>query len=354
MIDKDGLLDFLISSEVPDNAQPETEATIVNKLFKYSWDLTPKALYRYRECNLYAFQALEEDKFLLTKPTLFNDPYDSLLYINRQTLIDWISMPLEFDILKKLKEDVDFRREQITLLGEEFVNKFLNAKEANIHFDNVSLRKATISSYTKLVDAIIDEAIKSLKQSSLVGCLSEEFDSILMWSHYADNHKGFVLNYDFKSRHAIETNIKGLVATEFADKKIFPVRYTSERFDATKYAEFHFIDNYYRQLNLRYHEPFFDKLFYYKILLFKAVCWNYENEWRIIKLTNVDYDDGKPEIDFITHIRPKEILLGDQISPANKSYLEEIGIKKNIPIYQMRLELHSGEYKLTKKGVNSK
>lgn len=345
---KEDLIEFLIKTEIPDDLELEKESKIVSEIFKYCWDLTPQNLYRYRACNENNFKTLQKDKFLLTKPTLFNDPYDSLLFINRQKIIGKLKKNLEFDVVGKLQNDVQFKEEQIQLLGKDFVEKhaslqpFKNSREKEIY------KKASDKIYTQFVDKLIDESLKPMKQSSLVACLSEDFESILMWSHYADNHRGFVLNYDFKSRYSIETKITGIKATEFADKKLFPVRYSDKRFDATYYVEFHFIDNYFRSIGLKLNKPFFDKLFYYKILLFKSTNWGYEKEWRIISQTNIDYNDEKPNISFINDIQPKEILLGAKIENENRDKLLKIAEEKKIPIFQMKLEPFEIEYKLTK------
>ncbi|MCL1665117.1 DUF2971 domain-containing protein [Elizabethkingia ursingii] len=344
---KDDLINFLLETEIPDNL--ENESAIVSEIFKYCWDLTPENLYRYRFCNTYSFEALEEDKFLLTKPTLFNDPYDSLLYIDRERILSKINGDLDFDVVKKLKKDKNYREEQEKILGKDFVDKFANLEPFGTKEEFDKHKKLSEIIHSKIIDSIINESLLSLKQSSLVACLSENFESILMWSHYADNHRGFVLNYDFKARYSIETNIPGVKATEFADKKLFPVSYDDNRFDATYYVEFHFIENIFKNLGLEFNRPFFDKLFYYKILLFKSQEWSYEREWRIIKQTNINSQDNKPNIDFITNIRPKEIILGAHIQDQNKQKLIEIANEKNIPIFQMKLEPFVKEYKLSKR-----
>ena len=35
----------------------------------------------------------------------------------------------------------------------------------------------------------------TLKVVSTIACLSESIDSVIMWSHYAQNHEGFALEY---------------------------------------------------------------------------------------------------------------------------------------------------------------
>lgn len=346
---KEDLIFFLLETEIPDNL--ENEKHIVSEIFKYCWDLTPENLYRYRFCNPITFETLEEDKFLLTKPILFNDPYDSLLYIDRERILKTINEESNYDIIERLKTDRDFKIQQEKLLGKEFISKFINTEPFKTQEERIVFKTLSNKIHSQILDEIINQSIKALKQSSLVACLSENFESVLMWSHYADNHRGFVLNYDFKSRHSIDTGIPGVKATEFADKKIFPVSYTDDRYDATYYAEFHFIDNFYRSLGLELKKPFFDKLFYYKILLFKSKNWSYEKEWRIIKQTNIDYNDNKPNIDFITNIRPKEIILGAHIEEKNKLKLIQIANKKKIPIFQMKVEPFIRQYKLSKKDI---
>jgi len=196
----------------------------------------------------------------LTKPTLFNDPYDSLLFIDRRKIVDTIlnSESYNEDLVEKLKVNLEFRESQIKLLGVEFVDMFLKINSFKNQKEKDYFVKLSNEQSINFADKIIDEAVKSLKQSSLIACLSEKNDSMLMWSHYAQNHEGFALNYNFKSRYIIDIGLPNVVGSEFADKKLFPVRYSDERFDATYYVEFHFIDNFYRSLGLKFNAPFFD------------------------------------------------------------------------------------------------
>lgn len=61
-------------------------------------------------------------------------------------------------------------------------------------------------------------------------CFSEEGDPCLMWSHYADNHKGICIEYDFKAAPADITTF------------FYPALYSDEMFhprmtDTPKYAQ---------------------------------------------------------------------------------------------------------------------
>jgi len=346
----DQLIDYLLNKTIPSDLTTREESYIVSEIFKNCWDNTPENLYRYRACNEYSFDALENDKFLLTKPTMFNDPYDSLLFVDKQALIDIITNSENKDssLIDRLNNDLEFRNSQIELLGQEFVSYHLQSPGFKDSQEEAFFNELSDKIHTKLIDNITEESIKSLKQSSLVGCLSENINSVLMWSHYAQNHQGFALNYNFKARYSIETGIPGVKATEFADKKLFPVKYIDERYDATSYLEFNFLYNIHLQLGIKFNQPFFDKLFYYKYLLFKSTDWSYEKEWRIIKQTNLNYDDGKSNFDFIENICPKEIYLGAHITEENKEKLLVIAKSKKIDVFQMKIDYFSKYYKLSK------
>lgn len=352
---KDQYIDYLMSIEIPDDTSKIEESRVIYDILKAGMNITPKSLYRYRVCNDYAFEALENDKFLLTKPTLFNDPFDALLYVNKEKLQNEIKNLCDIskreDVIKKLKEDPEYRENEIKLLGKEFIEYFENKK---IYTDEELILNSKIAEIQaiKIINDLTKLSMKSLKQYCLVGCLSEDIFSVLMWAHYADSHKGFALNYDFKSRYMVEAQINGkkVIGSEFTDKKLFPVKYTNERFDATYFVEHNFIYNFYYRIKVKFKDPFYDKLFYYKYLLFKSMDWSYEREWRVIKQTNLELDD-KRDFDYIDYIRPKEIFLGAFISDKNKAKLVDIAKQKNIKVYQMLLEDDNISYKMNYKEI---
>lgn len=97
-----------------------------------------------------------------------------------------------------------------------------------------------------------------------VYCLSERFDDILMWSHYADAHRGICLI---------------LAASQmYADLSLEPVVYPA--------------DNAYPNIN------FFTSTMMQQaeaVLLTKAKHWEYEREWRVIDTTGNGWHEIQPE-----------------------------------------------------------
>ena len=78
--------------------------------------------------------------------------------------------------------------------------------QSTLHdFTNPSINKLWISRASEFNDpydcALLykDKESTEFKHEMLVGCFSEINNSILMWSHYANNHKGFCVEYDFYS-----------------------------------------------------------------------------------------------------------------------------------------------------------
>lgn len=61
------------------------------------------------------------------------------------------------------------------------------------------------------LDIFLDSCFGSLKNEIRnqikMSCLSENINSPLMWAHYADNHTGFAIGYDFREMkfHSVPT-----------------------------------------------------------------------------------------------------------------------------------------------------
>lgn len=148
-----------------------------------------------------------------------------------------------------------------------------------------------------------EELIKQIKFN--VSCFSEIPDSILMWSHYANNHEGFCIGYD-TSR--IPQNIK---------KEFYPVFYHETLFPLIKKGE---------DIN----EYKFNSLIKYK-------DWKYENEWRLIA-----------NVKFIP-LKPSKIYLGVRCN-HNIDFFKDIARKKNCKLYKMKMNY--SEYKLESEEID--
>lgn len=93
----------------------------------------------------------------------------------------------------------DFPKEVRHILPKEMTDAL---KEALFSIEDIKDFKERIEETRKRVISQIEIYFPILsetsKRFSAIACFSESIESVLMWSHYADSHKGFALEYDFR------------------------------------------------------------------------------------------------------------------------------------------------------------
>lgn len=154
-----------------------------------------------------------------------------------------------------------------------------------------------------------------------VTCLSERMDSPLMWSHYANKHYGFCLEYDFT-----HTMLKRYPDLNMAKIMLLPVIYSEQRPLLTKaVTDSKFLVQYMKTKKLP--NEIIESIVYG--MLFKSTDWAYEREWRIIGLNM--------ETPFMKLPPARKLFLGANIEETAKERLVAIARKKHIPVFQMYL-----------------
>lgn len=154
-----------------------------------------------------------------------------------------------------------------------------------------------------------------------ITCLSETMDSPLMWSHYANKHFGFCLEYDFT--HTIVKRYRDLNTAKIM---LLPVIYSDRRPSLSRaFTDPKVMVPFLKTKVLP--DSVLESIIYG--LLFKSSDWSYEKEWRIIGLNMDDPVMKLPP--------PRKVFLGANIEDPAKERLIEISRKKHIPVYQMFL-----------------
>lgn len=162
---------------------------------------------------------------------------------------------------------------------------------------------------------------KLISEQFRITCLSERMDSPLMWSHYANKHFGFCLEYDFTLTMTSQ-RYRDLLTAQLM---LFPVIYSNERPLLSK-ALFD-SKNAYKYLKSKKLPPqAMEKLMYG--LLVKSADWEYEREWRIFQITG-DITMKLP--------KPRKLFLGANMEDGVKQRLIAIAKEKHIPVFQMFL-----------------
>ncbi|MCG6537996.1 MAG: DUF2971 domain-containing protein [Syntrophales bacterium LBB04] len=127
--------------------------------------------------------------------------------------------------------------------------KGLSKKQAESDLRQIITRKGRIDpEFIRSWKGVLKKANKELEESG-VFCLSECNNNILMWSHYADGHKGFCVEFERKP----DNDLGDYDRTR-------KVRYGVEYPVAS---------------------PLDPKAYDYKFFL-KAANWKYEKEWRLL------------------------------------------------------------------------
>ena len=241
-----------------------------------------------------------------SSPLYFNDPYDCEFCIHPDALLEILDRQTYIKILE----------EQFRLKPKE-KKKILNTKNIGSTIQQI-LRNHGVELQKSLVNVLQDKlnsSMSEVKDSVRVVCLSEVYDSILMWSHYAQNHTGFCIEYDFEENNMFY-------------KRLYPVKYTTDRYAISKADMSH--------SNTRW---------IYKTICSKSDVWSYEKEWRIVTanfekmgLKNLE---GKYVFDLKTNI--KAFYLGAKIAENFKEEIIKFGKNNNIHVYQMILSPNSYE-----------
>lgn len=177
-----------------------------------------------------------------TSPIFFNDPFDTVLP-NVPEVVPTIEERLQVIELLKSIHRVKKEDENRLLYSSDFDNAL------RIVLEKMGLREEIRND---LYIQLKTEFIK-YREEIAVTCFSEVNNSKLMWAHYADNYKGFCIEYNFAKSDDIEFQ-----------RGIGKVIYTDERpcEDACE------------------HYGQYEKL----LLSTKAKCWSYEREWRSVNI----------------------------------------------------------------------
>ena len=273
---------------------------------------------------------------------LFNDD----TYLRMFPKISNASLPVnEYEAIVR---DASYIFDDVSEFSKEFFIEVLLSNYTEKHKIVNSLRQKTgviIPIY--LVDAInntpfkcdtYEETLKEYNQIALetfeiarkmpgkmfkTTCLSENSKSILMWSHYANQHEGFCIEYDFN--RAIETNfpIDRLAKVSYSDS--IPKLNIQSLIQAIR-----------KKLEHEYvKDPNITQLTSetcLEAIITKNTVWQYEEEWRIILDNFSDI-----QIDKIPYAT--KIIMGINISEKDKAELLRIANEKKppIPVYQAYL-----------------
>jgi Protein of unknown function (DUF2971) len=192
---------------------------------------------------------LEQRMIRFTQPGDFNDPFEFRPYIQSAAADDFVRESVEANFEEILNTELAKYGALLPPNIEKMMAEIMPQNKAFVFDYFRRMEPEVLKSLAPSIDAILNKNVGIM-------CLSEVPDSILMWGHYTDDHRGFVLGFD-------------------SDHEFFSRRRSQQ-------DEFGFL----RRVNYQKERP--------KVVLSdtsspvwfntKSEQWAYEKEWRILRV----------------------------------------------------------------------
>ncbi len=249
-----------------------------------------------------------KDQSIIYKYRNWDDPNQKDVLLNNELFFaspGEINDPFDFQATPDLRllDSNDKRIQFINKMLDDYIDMY-KILGKNVEDIKRNLSREMSNSIEKIQDEY--DAVNRNWTNNRFGIISFSYrwDSILMWSHYSNNHKGFCVGFNKeKILNCGQIGSAGLVNYLDEFPSIDPIG--SDQI---------------KEITLKTHT--------------KARDWKYEEEYRVTNLwdTTPSIDDRKLRFseDFI-----EEIFLGFSIDDASKSEISKIAVKKNIPLYQI-------------------
>lgn len=348
MINKDLYLELLNKTTKTTNCD---SIESINKLISFVNENKPNSLFHYRNCNERSIEAFRENKIYFNTADNFNDPYDCLVYCNIEQIHNHINTMFNPQEIIKLQDKInndnfiETRPPQISLHNAKEIHNCLKGENISNIISSISNDSLNIISNNIKTTTLktLDQYINFYQHEMPLVCLTETYDNILMWSHYANNHKGFVIEYDSDSLNTkcakCPKNMDVNTCPSWKQVMLLPILYTNERYDATEYIFDNVLVNTFKSLKSDFWK-LRDDFAQFKVNIYKHECWSYEKEWRL-QLYRVNKEK------FI-QVKPKAIYLGCRISQCYEDILVKYALEQNIKIYKMSENSNEIKYTLTR------
>ena len=300
--------------------------------------IKPNSFFRYRTCGEWAINAMGQNIVTFSKPSEFNDPFDSLVYVDTDLIIKNLFNP---KIQHQLAQWLNINKNLENILPKEKLNNILSVINEPVpeYQTTMKLAKPQIEN---MINYIVSDSLIFLKNYPYIACFSETPYSPTMWAHYADSHRGFVLEYDRNVETHSCSNCKNKCPYEHFDIML-PVVYSDERFNASNFVISYFSTKLFKT-STNIFIPEDDKLAMHKVLLHKSKDWEYEKEWRLISLCKTT-----PRV----IQKPIGIYLGVNMPINVKKEFCNFALQNGIKVYEMYIDQTSKIYKINSREIKN-
>ncbi len=298
-------------------------------------------IYKYTSLKS-AIKILESNAVALNNPQNYNDPFDSVIDFDDDDIEKAISIVVEYYLIQEFLKLLNNKNIKVGFLTKLImkwdrfgINLYLKVSKRNKYYDSIpraqTLTKFVVryaaqkgkNSFEELKEEFTNEIIQKVKDArnnALISCFSKRYDSILMWSHYGDKHKGICIEFDRPEK-------------DFIDVKYSKKRCKFDLEDTTRRVLGYMLSNEEVDVNDKglircISEPF----------IVKSLDWQYEEEVRCILSPNSEGVIVGDELSLYTMpTRITKIYIGCKVDTKSNEYEELLRIanERNIEIVKL-------------------
>lgn len=280
----------------------------LEKAFNIKYDHFPPSFFKYKTLNKYTIDSIEKDEIWLADITTLNDPFECAVQLDYDQ--NYRIMYANPELRKILATEIGIH------LSDSEIQEIIASDHPNYRYTEICAAKHIPLRYTpdELLSKIQDQwnaFVQETNEHLKITCFSEYNDSLLMWAHYANEHRGICIEYDFR--------------IEDRDLRAFllPIVYKDQVFKLAAIQDWTTM----KKIGSS---------------LVKSLDWHYEAEWRLVKVKGHD-----PLPEKVNVPKPVAIYLGARfhLNPeSEKRRFFSLVAARQIPLYQMGT--HPTEYKV--------
>lgn len=258
----------------------------------------PKSFFKYRNLSERTLETLHNSYLWLAEISSLNDPFECSIQFDND------------ECLRAFYASEDFRNNFRHWTGEKLndqeIRRLTTSKNPHAEYLAVFREKGmeikvTGDEQLKKIQKRWNEIVKEQNQNLRICSFSITKNSLLLWSHYSQEHKGIAIEYNFLETDHIRTFIQPVIYRNRVHKIGLFEEYTTMNMIASS--------------------------------LIKSEDWKYEQEWRLTIFKQADEFPNK-----VNAPTPIAIYLGTRFDENKKELKDKLFLyaeQNNIPIKRM-------------------
>jgi hypothetical protein len=222
----------------------------------------PSRLYKFKKFDQQTLELLVLDQLYFAAPTDFNDPFDTRPSLEVDIDEGKLEIILRDLVQQRVSAEMSAAAKTIRYRGEKTKDHILRLSKLkadqiieNINYDATDPDFGVPEPRRFLLGRCLEHELLKRYDKGIVS-LSRSANCPLMWSHYADQHKGICIGYSVPSTRHVS-----LRAVEYGGSRVVAASDVAAMLDGNQAAR--------ERVDAA-------------VLLRKARPWRYEREWRMI------------------------------------------------------------------------